>query len=209
MDSEAQGDTQSLVSITPSKMQASKVSKNAWRMSSGFFLSLLLHSFCFYGVYTITQKVFDIFAKREKVFRFTLIGGLPGEKRSTKLNARRGRALNNASNEKALKSKGLDLKANPLEAQSTGVVDLRVDYPRLSRLLGEEGEVIFVKESNEAGTRYRKLKSSGHRRLDEATEKVLALDSREFSEKLSQQEIEQLRFVFKLNERFYLYIRFR
>ncbi|MEZ4816171.1 MAG: hypothetical protein R3A80_13375 [Bdellovibrionota bacterium] len=45
----------------------------------GLLASLLLHIFSFYSVYAVSKKVFEILAKREKVFHFTLIKELPKE----------------------------------------------------------------------------------------------------------------------------------
>lgn len=203
MDSEAQDATQSLVSST-----RSKIVKNRKRILSGFLFSLLLHSFCFYGIYIISKKVFEVLASREKVFRFTLIGGIPGEKKSSKtsdnseLKSTAPTQISPGKNtsETNPSSSSTDIAPPDTGASKSGRIDLYVRYPQISKLLGEEGEVVFVKDSSDTGIRYRKLRSSGHRRLDEAAEKVLNSESQMHTGKVSESEIEQVRFVFKLND---------
>ncbi len=86
-------------------------------------------------------------------------------------------------------------------AAGSGAGDMRVQYPKLSRIFREEGEVHFVvaARASQSADTYRLVKSSGHKRLDSAAQSAMqSLFRRENF--WAQNQGKKIRFVFRLKE---------
>lgn len=222
MDSEAQDATQSSASSTPSSRVRPRIWRlfeqvayqNRYALLKGVFLSLFIHTSAFYGIYVLSKKVFEVINSREKVFRFTLLKDIPGEKKTAlaptqKLKSNAGVHSNSKQgeieeepqvNEDKTSESGQETSVEGVDSNSSGMRDFPVSYPRMSRILGEEGEVVFLLESRGETLSFKKLKSSGFWRLDQAAEKVLLAKSENFLKETLNDNVERVRFVFKLNE---------
>jgi len=179
----------------------------------GFVLSLFIHTSVFYGIYVLSIKVFEVINSREKVFRFTLLKDIPGERKTALAPVNKTKS---ASGQKSSQEAAVDKvpqledenvsdgnekgSVEGLDSTSNGVRNLPVSYPRMSRILGEEGEVVFLLENRGQELSFKKLKSSGFWRLDEAAEKVLLAKSENFLKSSLSEDVERVRFVFKLSE---------
>ncbi len=216
MDSEAQDATQSSVSSTSFRggfLTNLRRSLSIYQKSFAFgiFLSLFIHISAFYGIYVLSKKVFEVINSREKVFRFTLLKDIPGEKKAALAPVKNKNGSSRYITEPKVEKETQNTdRKNPLvdpdasvesfDSSSSGVRDLPVTYPRMSRILGEEGEVVFLLESHGESLSFKKLKSSGFWRLDEAAEKVLMAKSENFLRSTFNEDVERVRFVFRLKE---------
>lgn len=86
-------------------------------------------------------------------------------------------------------------------SQAPGEIILPISYPRASRLLGEEGDVVFRFQRNPEGqiVATKLLNSTGHARLDRAAQAALEVALKSESLPLAL-DIQQIRFVFQLNK---------
>ena len=75
------------------------------------------------------------------------------------------------------------------------------DYPRLSRIFKEQGEVIFKinKSDSKTAIDFKMIKSSNFKRLDHAAEEALETNKTQILAMVQAQNIEHIRFEFKLN----------
>jgi outer membrane biosynthesis protein TonB len=82
-------------------------------------------------------------------------------------------------------------------------VTFETNYPRLSRILKEEGEVTFkITKSNTKGwPTFEMQKSSGFERLDLAAQEALHKNTEEIIHLIQEKEIKQIRFEFKLSKK--------
>ncbi len=81
--------------------------------------------------------------------------------------------------------------------------NFETNYPRLSRLFKEQGEVVFkIKNSHQKdGLNFELIKSSSFKRLDLAAEEALEKNKKKILELIENQNIENIRFEFKLAEK--------
>jgi TonB family protein len=75
------------------------------------------------------------------------------------------------------------------------------EYPRLSRIFKEQGEVIFKinKSNSKTIIDFKMIKSSNFKRLDHAAKEALETNKTQILAMVQDQKIEQIRFEFKLN----------
>ncbi len=85
----------------------------------------------------------------------------------------------------------------------TSELTFETTYPRLSRILKEEGEVVFKITNNNAQerTNFEIYKSSGFERLDLAAEEALHKNTDEIVHLIQEKKIKQIRFEFKLSKK--------
>lgn len=85
----------------------------------------------------------------------------------------------------------------------TSELTFETNYPRLSRILKEEGEVIFkVTNNNTQGRQSFEIhKSSGFERLDLAAEEALHKNTDDIVHLIQEKQIKQIRFEFKLSKK--------
>lgn len=97
----------------------------------------------------------------------------------------------------------LPQQSSKLTSELTSELTFETNYPRLSRILKEEGEVIFkVTNNNTQGRQSFEIhKSSGFERLDLAAEEALHKNTDEIIQLIQEKEIKQIRFEFKLSKK--------
>jgi outer membrane biosynthesis protein TonB len=154
-----------------------------------FAFSLVLHVISGFLLFEMIEVIRDKFGDRRPFTRVQLYSKLPG-----KIAGRAaGTANSQARAPASTKSQKLASVTAKFPKPPQPEIALEVDYPKMSRILGEQGDVLFeVKSGN-----YKLIRSSGFSRLDKAAEKGM----KEFSVHQPPTDPnvkKQVRFVFNL-----------
>lgn len=177
------------------------------RLSYFLFFSILLH-ISLISIFIHKNKNISLVTEK-KIFVHLIGGG----KEKTK-EERRVRNLKKLSEQKTLQKnsafhKGQELPPNHFtntqntSSNSTSIAStasFETNYPRLSRILKEQGEVVFkIKKSDQKEVlNFEMIKSSRHRRLDLAAEEALVTNKEQILHLIQDENIEHIRFEFKL-----------
>jgi outer membrane biosynthesis protein TonB len=182
MDLEAQEGTQNFHSDTRSKFK------------SFFTLSLFIH---FLGL------SFFFFYKNpsSQLLEKKIIIHLSGRQKTQKL---KQADLSNHTKSAHTKSATLSPPTGFSQSSDSALAStssFETDYPRLSRIFKEQGEVIFKinKSNSKTAIDFKMIKSSNFKRLDHAAEEALETNKTQILAMVQDQNIEHIRFEFKLN----------
>ena len=182
MDSEAQDSTQnSLLGIRSKKF---------------LLFSTLIHLFLLSFFWKTTQK--------KPLAETKIIIRLSSENKSSLIKSnKKGLSANSSLSEPSHSPHANTSKSSSDTPKQFSQVTFETNYPRLSRIFKEEGEVTFkVTNSNKQGRpTFEMNQSSGFERLDLAAEEAIQKNSDEITQLIKEKKIKQIRFEFKLSKK--------
>jgi len=163
-------------------------------------ISALIHLFLL--IFFLKKSPIEPLTKTKTIIRFK------SESKSSQIKSnRKGQStIRNFSDDSASNNWSTSknsINSSQQSSKLTSELTFETNYPRLSRILKEEGEVIFkVTNNNTQGRQSFEIhKSSGFERLDLAAEEAIHKNTDEIIQLIQEKEIKQIRFEFKLSKK--------
>jgi hypothetical protein len=190
MDLEAQEGTQNFHSGTHSKF------------TNFFAISLLLHII---GLGFFFKKNTNPFLSDKKIV-IHLSGGEKTQILKQKNNYEQAKLSTHKKTQNSFATLSHPISerfSNTKDDTLTSAANFEAVYPRLSRIFKEQGEVVFkIKKSDHIEKlSFEMIKSSSHKRLDHAAEEALETNKKKILTLIQDQNIEHIRFEFKLTRK--------